>query len=99
MAELVKMKALRSWRNDEFEGSVTAGQQFDATETRARDLELGQLAVRISSGRPKVEVQSSPPRPLEFGEGGSIAQPSSSRPVQVQQPKTSERSIGTTRRS
>lgn len=87
----VRMKALKAWHNAEYEGTVTINHEFNATEDRARDLERGQLAVRVVS-RPRVEVQSAPPRPLEFGEGGEIKQPSSSLPDPARQRKTSNKS-------
>lgn len=93
----VRMKALKAWHNAEFEGTVTPGREFDASEERARDLERGELAVRVVS-KAKVEVQSSPPRPLEFGAHGAIAQPSSLPPGQAPQPLTSDK-LGGLRKS
>jgi hypothetical protein len=89
----VRMKALKAWHNAEYEGTVIINQEFNATEDRARDLERGQLAVRVVS-KPKLEVQSAPPRPLEFGEAGKIEQSSSSPPAQAQPMKTSRKSGG-----
>lgn len=43
------MRALRPWCNVEYEGQITIGDQFDATEQRARSLEASepQLAERV----------------------------------------------------
>lgn len=87
----VRMKSLKAWHNAEYEGTVTINLEFNATEDRARDLERGQLAVRVVS-KPKVEVQSAPPRPLEFGKAGAIEQSLSSPPAQVRQRKTFNKS-------
>jgi hypothetical protein len=73
MPELVKMKAMRSWRNDQFEGHVNLGREFLATEDRARDLERAQLAVRLPrhSGETvevKADAPQEPKRPLSARE-------------------------------
>lgn len=91
MSDLVRMKAMRSWHNAEHEGTVHIGQEFNATAARAGDLERAQLAVRVTAAKPRVEIQTRAPRPLEFGDHGGVIQPSSSPPAQVQQAKTSRK--------
>ena len=65
MPELVRMKALRSWHNDQFEGVISFGREFFATEDRARELERSdpKLAERMPalSGQ-TVEVKADPPK-------------------------------------
>jgi hypothetical protein len=48
MSDLVRMKALRPWANRDHEGQVSDGDEFDATEDRARELERIQFATRIA---------------------------------------------------
>lgn len=95
MAELVKMRALRPWRNPEHEGQVAVGDVFFATEQRARDLEKRDLAVRKVEP-PRVAVTADPAwgietRPLV---PGPVAPSSSSPPAPVRRTKTSRRSAG-----
>lgn len=67
MSELVRMKALRSWRNDEFEGVVSFGREFMATESRARELERAELATRMAAlAGQTVEVRADPPRAPQY---------------------------------
>jgi hypothetical protein len=75
MPELIRMKALRSWYNDEHEGEVSFGREFFATEGRARDLERSdpKLAQRIPalSGQTvevKADAPQEPKRPLSARE-------------------------------
>ena len=90
----VRMKALRSWHNAAHEGTVHIGQEFEATDARAGDLERAQLAARVTSAKPKIEIQSQVPRPLEFGDHGGVIQPSSSPAVQAQPTKTLRKPAG-----
>jgi hypothetical protein len=57
---MVRMRALRTWRNDQHEGYVDPGHEFTATEQRARDLELSALAERIMECSPRVVVHEDP---------------------------------------
>jgi hypothetical protein len=71
--ELIRMKALRSWRNDDYEGVVSFGREFLATEDRARDLERSDLAVRqpLHAGETvevKADIPQEPKRPLSARE-------------------------------
>jgi hypothetical protein len=68
MPGIVRMKALKSWRNREYEGEVSMGMEFDAVEHRARDLELAQLAVRVVAATPMQVKAEVPPRPLPVTE-------------------------------
>lgn len=73
MVELVRLKALRSWRNDEFEGAISFGREFLAAEMRARELVRMGLAERIPALSGKTvevnadqetrEVEFASPRP------------------------------------
>jgi hypothetical protein len=61
MPELVRMRALRPWRNDQEEkGYVDVGQIFFATIRRAQDLEENGLAVRFLEGTARVVVHEDP---------------------------------------
>lgn len=84
MPELVRMKALRSWRNLEYEGDVESGQIFETPDYRARQLELSELAVRVTvlpvaggqNGNPLEFVRKEPGRPLSStasGGGGELS--------------------------
>ena len=99
MTELIRMRALKGWRNDSFEGVVNPGQEFDAGSERARELERVELAVRVvgvPAKKPEVEVQTKQPRPLEFGDHrGAVESSSFSRPGQAQPAKNSSKSAGT----
>lgn len=71
MPELIRMKALRSWRNDDFEGAVSFGREFMATEMRARDLERMDppLATRVpANSGTTVKVAADQPQesPTQF---------------------------------
>jgi hypothetical protein len=55
--QLIRMRAIVTWRNDTQEGYVDPGQTIHVTEMRARDLELGGLAVRIPPTSPRVVVR------------------------------------------
>lgn len=56
----IRMRALRYWRNAEHEGFVEPGREFSASELRARDLEISELAVRIIEPSPRVVVHEDP---------------------------------------
>lgn len=64
MVEVVHLKALRSWHNDEFEGQMSFGREFVASEMRARELIRLGLAERIPALRGKVvDVAADDPDP------------------------------------
>lgn len=75
MPDVVRMKAMKPWRNLEFEGHVSIGQEFDAIEDRARELERNGFAVRIT-----IEDKRPHDPPLEFARnepGGQSEMPRS----------------------
>jgi hypothetical protein len=51
------MQALKPWVNYDREGVVEPGRQFEATELRARELELAGLAVPALANGKKVVIQ------------------------------------------
>lgn len=58
------MRAISSWMNREHEGMVHPGDEFEATEYRARDLVTVGLAVYAVSDVNKVRVTADPADPI-----------------------------------
>ena len=56
------LKALRPWLNYDYEGYVEAGQTFDASEYRARELIRIGLAVAVAGTSGKIHVPADPPQ-------------------------------------
>jgi hypothetical protein len=84
----MRMKALRPWINWDHEGIVHAGQFFEATERRARELRLSGLAEPSLEGATVMVVPDPPvrrdepvpkqPRRSSFARRGASEMPSTS---------------------
>ena len=55
------MLALRPWVNRQHEGAVSPGQRFEATASRAGELERAGLAIPAASETEKIKVPADPP--------------------------------------
>ena len=55
------MRATADWFNGEHEGQVESGQEFEASEYRASELERAGLAVRALSETKPTRVTADPP--------------------------------------
>jgi hypothetical protein len=56
------MEALKAWVNLEFEGRVSPGQHFEASEYRARELSRSGLAIPVMSETTKIRITADPPK-------------------------------------
>jgi hypothetical protein len=60
---LVLVRAVRPWMNNEHEGLVDVGQEFETSEYRAAELVRMELAIYAVSDTIKIRVVADPPPP------------------------------------